>query len=515
MTSDDSRIRPIEGSVLARNTLLNMATSGVPLVLAIILVPQIVRGLGTERFGILALAWVLIGYLTLFDLGIGRATARYVADALGRGDNEETGRTVWTAVLAQTGLGVFGAVLVLGLAPFLVERVLQIPRPLVAPARQTFWILSLAVPAMLVAASFRGVLEAAQRFGLVNALRLPASLSTLLIPFAGVLLGWPLPGIAVGMVVAQILSLVGHAVVTTRVFPELRRARPDRARLGQLLSFGGWTIVPSVTGPALAYLDRFVIGAILSIAAVAYYSAPAEMVGRLWILPASLITTLFPAYSRLHGAGNVDEVRRLVVRGIKYLLILVGPPALVLATYARPILRLWLGPDFADNSGAVLETFAITAIFASLALLGYSLIQAVGRPEIAAGIDLVQVVPYVILLWFFTSWWGLLGSAIAGLIKTAAIALALLIAAARLSLLSVRSFAEERVTRQVALLAGLGLLLVGVRAFSEGAATDISASGLVLVIFAWATWTYVLSAGERLRVREVLHLSRRVAEVKR
>ena len=62
-----------QGKLLARNTILNVLGYGLPMLVAIFAIPLLVKGLGTERFGILTLAWVIIGYLSLFDLGLGRA----------------------------------------------------------------------------------------------------------------------------------------------------------------------------------------------------------------------------------------------------------------------------------------------------------------------------------------------------------------------------------------------------------------------------------------------------------
>jgi len=54
------------------------------LLAALVAIPVTLRGLGTERFGALSLAWLLIGYLSLFDLGLGRALTKLAAERLAR-----------------------------------------------------------------------------------------------------------------------------------------------------------------------------------------------------------------------------------------------------------------------------------------------------------------------------------------------------------------------------------------------------------------------------------------------
>lgn len=64
--------------MIARNTLLNLLGQGIPMLVGLVALPVVARGLGPDRLGFLSLAWTLASYFTLFDLGLGRATTRYV-----------------------------------------------------------------------------------------------------------------------------------------------------------------------------------------------------------------------------------------------------------------------------------------------------------------------------------------------------------------------------------------------------------------------------------------------------
>lgn len=57
-----------------KNIAWNLAGLGGPLIVAALTIPALIRMIGLERFGLLALAWGLIGFAGIFDLGIGRAT---------------------------------------------------------------------------------------------------------------------------------------------------------------------------------------------------------------------------------------------------------------------------------------------------------------------------------------------------------------------------------------------------------------------------------------------------------
>ncbi|MHB8381200.1 MAG: flippase, partial [Candidatus Binataceae bacterium] len=68
---DDSSLT--SGRRLIRNVIWNGVGEVGPLAAAFIAMPILIHSIGTERFGILALAWTVFSYFGLFDLGIGSA----------------------------------------------------------------------------------------------------------------------------------------------------------------------------------------------------------------------------------------------------------------------------------------------------------------------------------------------------------------------------------------------------------------------------------------------------------
>src|ERR1700722_13519531 len=107
------------GHRLARNTVWNLVGTGAPMVVAFFCIPLLIKGLGTDRFGIVTLVWALIGYATLFDLGLGRALTQLVAQKLGSGKNEDVPALLWTSSALLIVFGLLGSLVVALLAPWL------------------------------------------------------------------------------------------------------------------------------------------------------------------------------------------------------------------------------------------------------------------------------------------------------------------------------------------------------------------------------------------------------------
>ncbi|MEJ2286160.1 MAG: hypothetical protein P8X85_21500, partial [Desulfobacterales bacterium] len=83
---------------LARNVIWNLLGLGLPPLIGVAAIPPILQGLGIYRFGILTITWAVLGYFSVFDLGIGRALTKLVAEKLGRGETLKMPALIWTAL---------------------------------------------------------------------------------------------------------------------------------------------------------------------------------------------------------------------------------------------------------------------------------------------------------------------------------------------------------------------------------------------------------------------------------
>src|SRR5207248_4669048 len=106
----------------------------------------------------------------------------------------------------------------------------------------------------------------------------------------------------------------------------------------------------NILSPLMVYLDRFLIGSLVSISSVAFYSAPFDAVSKLWLVPTALEGVLFPAFSQARALNNGQRVGSLYQRSIAISLAILFPVVLGIVLFAPEGLRLWLGESFATRS---------------------------------------------------------------------------------------------------------------------------------------------------------------------
>jgi O-antigen/teichoic acid export membrane protein len=487
----------ITGRLITRNWVVNLMGQGFPLIVGLLTIPWLVRYLGLERFGLLSITWALLGYAGQFDLGLGRATTKYVAECLGRGDTLRLPGLFWTSLTSQVGFGVVAAGLLATSTPVLVNRMLKVAPAQIMETQSVLWIVAFSLPLVIASNSLRGVLEAGQHFTIVNYVKVPANISIFLLPALGIPLKVRLPGIVLSLVAARFVATLAFLALCFKFFPVLRARFVFEARLVRpLFIYGGWVTVSNLVGPFLMYVDRFFIGALLSMAAVGYYTAACEIATKIWLVPASLLATVFPAFSSLHGGESNGRVEELYVRSLKSVLLVSGPALLILAAFSREILSAWLGQDFAAKSASTLQILTLGTLINCVAFVPFGLLQGLGRPDLTAKFHLGELPFYGACLWVLLPRFGLPGAAWAWTLRVTLDAVLLFGAVLKLKLISPRAMIERPLQRAILSLA-LPAALLPLSWTKTPLTWQAVVSGLVLLAFVTAVWGYVLNCNEK------------------
>jgi O-antigen/teichoic acid export membrane protein len=388
-------------------------------------------------------------------------------------------------------LGVLGGILLMVASPLLVDRVLKVPADLRDETVWAFVLLGLSLPAVVCTAGFRGLMEAHQDFAAATALRIPLAVSTFVAPLLVLPFSIRLGPLVAVLVVGRYVTWGAHVVLCVRRYPYLQsRPRSALASVVPLLRFGGWMTASNIASPVMAYLDRFYIGAVLALAAVAQYVTPYEIVTRLQIFPSAMIAVMFPAFASTYAA-DPQRTALLFDRSLRILVLTTFPLILAVVLFAREGLGVWVGPSFAVASGPVLQWLAIGVFANSLAQVPFAMLQGTGRPDITAKLHLMELPLYVAGLAWVTHAHGIVGVAVAWTVRVTIDAVVLFIFANR------RIPGLSKRTNATMLIAASALgVLVGA-CYVEGTVLKLAAMAFVSVSFAALAWLRILQPNER------------------
>lgn len=485
----------ISGRLLARNAGLNLLGLAIPMLAALATIPVLIAGLGLDRFGFITIAWVIIGYFGLFDMGLGRALTKQLAERLGTDSDEEIAKLIWTALLLMTGLGLLGALVLAGLSSWLVHSGLKITPDVQEEARISFYLLAFTLPWVFLTVGLRGVLEAKQSFGLVNALRVPMGLFNYLGPIAVLPFSHSLVPVIAVLVAGRLIACFAHLIVCLRVLPLLRNHLVvGFAQVRPLLKLGGWMTVSNIVSPLMTYVDRFFIGAAISMAVVVYYVTPYEIITKFWLVPSALVGVLFPAFASSY-VHDQARTRQLFDRGVRAVFLIMFPATLIVVTLASEGLTLWVGHDIAANGTRVLQWLAVGVFINSLGQVPFAMLHGIGRPDLTGKLHLVELPIYMVAMWWLARIWGIQGVAIAWVLRVAFDALFLFLATKRF--LPAAAPDLKRMAQQVA----VSMVVLAFAAAGMGLFVKLALLGACLTAFAVFGWYRILEPGERALMR--------------
>ncbi|HVA55841.1 MAG TPA: flippase [Gammaproteobacteria bacterium] len=460
-----------------RNTTYNLLGGLFPMLVALVTVPLYIKFIGVAEYGILTIAWLLMGYSTYAELGLGQSVANEIA-RLGEGKTVERNAVFWTGLWTALIFGLLMGIVIVGLGIVFVPAWSSLePQLRVELVHALPWLM-LAAPLSTGNAVLVGAIEGRQHFKQSNIIQSLGWALSQGLPLLGVVIGrQSLPWLLAFATLGRAFTFLSMFGALSGLLPLSGKMLPERSRLPFLLGFGGWVTVSNVAETLLSSLDRWFAGGFLGAQAVAYYTVPANLATRTAVFPVALVRTLFPIFSAIdREAALRDTVRTTIYLG-GVLAPLMGIGIMLIG----PFLRLWVGGDFTAHAVAVAPILLLAAWIRALAYMPDVLFRATRRPHTVALVRLVELPLLFCISWLGYKWLGLSGLAWAWCLRVTFDAAWLWSKTGNLGQIVGRLLPQA-----------IGLVIIylimhdAYRSFSIAA---FAASGcVVIILFAWTFW---------------------------
>jgi O-antigen/teichoic acid export membrane protein len=399
------------------NTVYQVGSQVAPAIAAVGAIPFLLRRLGPEAFGIVTLFSTALIYFMMLDLGLGRAATRFIAQSLEGGRPDDVRRYFWGSILLLTGGGLVVSVGCLFLTPILVSSYLKISPAYYRATVDSFYLICIAIPLVALTATLRGLLEAWGRFPFISIVTACSGVGLYLLPALAVIVGGGLVSLAVTYVAVRVGMGAAFAIgcLSMKDRPSLQPIF-DLNAVKTMLSFAGWLSVSNIIGTAMLYGDRFLLGSCVGMAAVASYSMPMDVIGRMQILITSFCAVLFPLMSRLDQSGSAQF--HTVYRGAVAIgLSVMTPLAISMVLLAPFLMTLWLRTRNTPDAVFAAQVFLAGAVVQATASIAFTALHARGRSDLAARIHLAEFPVYCLAFYWAAVRFGVKGAALVWLAR--------------------------------------------------------------------------------------------------
>ena len=393
---------------MRRNILFTFFGSAGASALSLLTVPFYLHLIGAARYGVVAFVWLIVGYFGLFILGLDKAITNMLAQH--RHDPDAARSLFGTAMILNLVTSCIGGLILYFAGYQILAQTLGADNALRGEILAVMPWIAASVPLATTTSLLIGAFEAYERFPQLASTQFSATLVFQVVP---ILVAWLIGPQLTWVVPAAILSracmTLWMLVLLWPVMELQARLVLQRRWVPQLLRYGSSIGISGIVSPILTSLDRVLIGGTLGAAAVSYYVVPSNLINVVQIIPGSLLRVLFPQLSVLPPAPAKAAAHQATL-GLAAILTPVITCGILLA---HNFMTLWLGPAFAGQAQGIAEILLYGAWMNCLAWVPVTLLQAQGRPGWVARLHVIELLPFVAIVWLGVTLGGVHGAAMA------------------------------------------------------------------------------------------------------
>jgi O-antigen/teichoic acid export membrane protein len=402
------------------NTIVNYAGQGLILALTFVTAPYTVHHLGPELFGVVTLVQVIAGFAGLLNLGIGRALTKYVSELYWKGDFGTINQLFQTAWATCIMGGLFGLLILIG-PQDTIERLFFRGGPAVHDAVGfAIYVAAFGLFTSMLLEAIGALPSALQQFKICNVISIFTSTIRCLGPVTVLALGYSIRAVLAVILASNILAVIAFALVSRRLVPGLSLLpKFNLPAFRKLFSFSLPLLLAALFSLIITRVDRLILAYYLPLAAVTFYTLPYSISEKAAMGVANITSVVFPFTSELHAMGAHDKIHELYLRSSKILTLVTLPITVVLLAVPGPILRFWLGPEYAAHGTVTLCLLGAATFLGAVGAVSTVTSLGVGNAWIptvfAFASSLINLVSNLVLI----PRYGINGAALASLLPQA------------------------------------------------------------------------------------------------
>lgn len=398
-----------------KNILANYIGQGWSALMGLAFVPIYIRYLGIEAYGLIGVFATLQACLTLLDAGLAPALSREMARYKGGAHTPQSIRDLLRSIEIVYGfLAISIAILVWILSPWLAGSWLKAEKLSAAAVAEAISIMGGLVALRWWEGLYKGALQGLQQMVWLSGANV--ILATLRWAGAGALLAWVSPTVWAFFLWQGIVSLLSVGVFGLRIYLSLppggEGSRFKIQALSGIWRFSGGLVTIMLLGTLLTQVDKVLLSRLLSLETFGYYMLAATVANALFQIIYPLTNVMYPRFTELATLGRDEALSNTYHRACQFMSVLIIPPAVTLAFFARPALALWTqNVRIAGEAAPIVVPLVMGTLCHGLMNMPYVLQLAHGWTGLTVRVYAVAVVVVVPAILWIAPRYGAVGTA--------------------------------------------------------------------------------------------------------
>lgn len=338
--------------------------------------PIIIRGIGTERYGLFSIILMIGGFVALQDMGLGEATLMYVAKYYARNDLKGINRVLGATLSVYCITGAIGCGIIEIFAPQIVG-IFKISSENLPIAVMALRIAGFSFLINAFCGALQKIPEAALRYDISSRVQMCLTVLRFGMMIVVVKMGVGLVGLAAVLAGSTVLGVCVYFLIARRLIPGIRCSpHLQKDGLKEVFSYGIFSFINQLIGSLSLYMDRLILGVFFGTADVGYLTAPKDILMRVQGLSGAAGQALFPRFSAMKEGLEMERLYSFSLWALtSFTVLLFIPAAIVMPVF----LSLWISPEFAEHSAGVSRLMALGLAFNGGVGAYFSLLKGTGR----------------------------------------------------------------------------------------------------------------------------------------
>lgn len=374
---------------------------------SLILLPILTKNLTIEDYGIWVQLIATISFIPyLVNLGLPYSMVRFLPT---KKDKAEIQEGFYSITLLTLFVGVIASIII-----FIFAEEIAI---LLFNGNTAISILLSAITLVFVAnSSYTTLLRTFQQMKVYSIVTLVQTYAMVFLVTVLVQAGYNIEGAAFGYFIVQLLTLLFlFLYVISRIGIKIPRFK----NINEYLSFGIPTVPGNLSNWFVELSDRYVIGILLGVAYVGYYSPGYTLGSLITTFMAPFAFILPPLLSPLYDEKKMDEVKNYFQYSIKYFVLIALPSIFGLSLLSKQLLMFITTPEIAVNGYFITPFTAISAfLFGIYGIISQTLILE-KKTKIIGSLWIIAAIINLVLNIIFVPIYGIIAAAVSTLIAYA------------------------------------------------------------------------------------------------
>jgi O-antigen/teichoic acid export membrane protein len=356
-------------------TSINMLSSllgyAIPMVINLVSTPLLLDAVGETAFGLQSLVAVIIGYLTVMDMGLDLPITKYLAEDHARNDTASANKMLNNTLQLYLIIGFIGMTVIILFAKILSENVFKVPADMSSQAVIVFQLAGIGFLGSVGMSWGRAVSMGLQRFEITYGVAIITNLAGIGFGLLLVYLGYGVVGFVLMRVLSTVCAGIAYWMIARILLPAYRfKPGFDFPTIRRLRSYIGYGVINRGLSAIVSRLDQTLIGIWLGVAAAGIYSIPFMIVNSLSYMIAYMLGFTFPMASELHSTDQHEKLKDIYIRSTRFITVLSCMIFIPMFVFGNSFMLIWVGKTVSSQTKTVLmlltASFFLSTLFVAL-----------------------------------------------------------------------------------------------------------------------------------------------------